>query len=110
MIENGRWLSILEYASTKGKSISTVRRYIKANRIKYKKENGKFYIWSVAKEVKKSERKETDFLELQLENQRLKDQLKLAQNQIDELTMLVDLYERGHRTEVDLLPDLPIND
>ena len=40
----GKWLSIIEYANYKKKSISTVRRYIKANRVKYKEDQGKYYI------------------------------------------------------------------
>ena len=42
MEENtGVWMSILEYASFKSISISTIRRYIKAERVKTKKEGGK---------------------------------------------------------------------
>ena len=41
----GKWLSVLEFAAHKKKSISTVRRYIKANRVKHKEENGKYFIF-----------------------------------------------------------------
>ena len=43
---DGRWLSILEFANYKGKSVSTIRRYIKAERVKFKEENGKYFIWA----------------------------------------------------------------
>lgn len=38
------WLPIVEYAAKKRISISTVRRYIKANRVQFKQDNGKYFI------------------------------------------------------------------
>lgn len=39
-----RWLTIAEYGQLKGKSDSTIRRYIKMNLLRHKIENGKYYI------------------------------------------------------------------
>jgi hypothetical protein len=107
MIDNGKWLSVLEYATYKGKSISTVRRYIKGNRLKFKEENGKYFIWTSNYKKEATKVKESELLELKLENQRLKEKVKLQQEKIDELTMLVDLYENGQSAQ-DMLPELPI--
>ena len=42
-----QWLSILDYARFKGISISTIRRYIKAERVRFKKENGKYMLTEI---------------------------------------------------------------
>lgn len=41
----GKWLSIVEFSSKHGISISTLRRKIKNKKIKYKIEDGKYYIF-----------------------------------------------------------------
>lgn len=103
----GRWLSILEFANYKGKSISTVRRYIKADRVKHKEDNGKYYIW--AKDYQSAETEnEKEALELRFENERLKKENRQLGEEVAELQMLVKLYEEeknklGKRD----LPDLP---
>ena len=103
----GRWLSILEYASYKGKSISTVRRYIKADRVKHKEENGKYFIW--AKEYSDpSKQSEKHFLELRLENERLKRENRILGEQVAELEMLVKIYEEEKNSlNAKKLPELP---
>lgn len=71
----GHWLPILEYAHKKKKSISTVRRYIKANILKHKIEDGRYYIWTSEK------------------NLGLTPEIKLLLEENNELKMLVKLYE-----------------
>lgn len=44
-IAEGSWVVLLEYAVKKGISISTLRRRIRANKIKYQLQDGKYYIW-----------------------------------------------------------------
>lgn len=103
----GRWLSILEFANYKGKSISTVRRSIKANRVKHKEENGKYFIWANGYKDP-SQQTERDFLELRLENERLKRENRVLTEQVDELQMLVKIYEEEKSSlSVSNLPDLP---
>ena len=70
----GKWLSILEFAAYKKKSISTVRRYIKANRVKYKEENGKYFIWT-KNYMPNQSAQEKELLSVKLENQGLKKSL-----------------------------------
>lgn len=109
---DGKWLSILEYASFKDKSISTVRRYIKAERVKYKEENGKYYIW-----VKNfynhshSPKDEREISKLRFELERANNQIKILQEENEELKMLVNILE-DKNTNLGLipptLPELPI--
>ena len=101
----GKWLSILEYASFKKKSISTVRRYIKANRVKHKEEHGKYYIW--AKNFSNSVTKdEKESLETRFENERLKKENRILKEEVAELRMLVSLYEAEKKSRA-LPPELP---
>lgn len=103
----GRWLSILEFANYKGKSISTVRRYIKANRVKHKEEQGKYYVW-VKGYRDPSQQNERDFLEIRLENERLKKENRTLTEQVAELQMLVKIYEEEKSVvNADQLPELP---
>jgi hypothetical protein len=39
------WIPLMDYAIKKSVSISTLRRYIKSNKIKYRTENGKYMLW-----------------------------------------------------------------
>ncbi len=107
----GKWLSVLEYASFKKKSISTVRRYIKANRVKYKEDNGKYFIW-VKNYISDKMLEEKEQLSLKFEVERLKKENIELKEQIAEAKMLIDLYESGKmigsKTQNDL-PELPIN-
>ena len=66
MNQEGIWLSILDYANVKKTSISTIRRSIKSGHIKFKEENGKYFIWTKEVAVQKEE------LSLKLENEFLK--------------------------------------
>jgi len=104
---DGKWLSVLEYAAYKNKSISTVRRYIKADRVKFKDENGKYYIWTKNFSEDKSEG-EKEVLSLKLENERLKKENRTIKEEINELKMLVQIYENNsNQLNKNLLPELP---
>ena len=90
----GKWLSVLEFASYKQKSISTVRRYIKANRVKFKEENGKYYIW-VKNFVTSSETSKQEVLELKLECERLKKLNQELKMELSDAYMLIKIYEQA---------------
>jgi hypothetical protein len=98
----GKWLSVLEYASHKKKSISTVRRYIKANRVKHKEESGKYFIFvkNFQDDYSKTDKEN---LALHLENQRLlKENQKLIE-ELNEYKMLINIYEGSAK----MIPELP---
>lgn len=102
----GKWLSVLEFAAYKKKSISTVRRYIKAGRVKFKEDNGKYYIWT-KNFIPEQTAQEKEVLTIKLENQRLKKELIELKEELAEKQMLIDLYQSGQLKEERKLPDLP---
>lgn len=105
----GKWLTVLEYASFKNKSISTVRRYIRANRVKYKEENGKYFIWTknyFGEFQTKQEQRE--IVKLRFEVERLNAELKNIKEENEELKMLINILEqKSGPTQLPDLPELP---
>lgn len=41
----GEWITLMDYAMKKGVSLSTLRRHIKANKIQYRVENGRYLLF-----------------------------------------------------------------
>jgi len=101
----GVWLSITDYSNYKKISISTIRRYIKSNILKYKEENGKYLIYVPSSEKIKV-RHDEETLRNRLEIEFLKTQIRQLQEENAELKMLVELYE-GKKSLIDLPPELP---
>ncbi len=105
----GKWLSITEYSAYRNISISTVRRYIKGNRLRTKLSSGKYLI-HVSDEnytirVNKKEREE---LSMKLEIHELNDRIRLLEEENNDLKMLVQLYESQlFNSSSKALPDLP---
>jgi predicted site-specific integrase-resolvase len=71
------WISLMDYATTKGVSLSTLRRHIKANKIPYKVENGRYLLPLNAADNPTAE----------------KIALQKAQEEIAELKTLIAFYE-----------------
>ncbi len=117
----GTWLSILDYAKYKNISISTIRRYIKAQRVKFKQEKGKYYLLvpnykePVREREVGFERDGRDMLQFRLENESLKKAIQKLQDEASELKMLIALYERKEKEKFatrenrlgETPPDLP---
>lgn len=104
----GLWLSISEYSQLRNISVSTVRRYIKSERVRFKKEKGKFLIFMSEDNYSKYEDRKSsdgDILKAKLEIEELRIQLKTLKLENDELKMLVDLYEGQSKSEQ--LPEIP---
>lgn len=102
MNQNGIWLPILEYARVKNVSISTIRRGIKSGRFKYKEENGKYLIWTKSDQAKIN-------LDLNLENEILRKEIKQLKEEIADLKMLLSIYEKEESHEPwEKLPPLPL--
>ena len=99
MNQDGIWLSILDYASVKKTSISTIRRSIKSGHIKFKEENGKYFIWTKEVVVEKIE------LSLKMENEFLKKRNREMDEEINDLKMLMQVYENNFKQVG--LPPLP---
>jgi hypothetical protein len=103
----GVWLSINDYSRFKNVSISTIRRHIKNNILKYKEENGKYFIYFHSSQ-KIHFREEEEMLKLKLELELLRRQLIDATNENNELRMLVNIYEEKNKNLIsELPPELP---
>lgn len=89
----GTWLSILEYSNYKRVSISTIRRHIKANLVKWKEQDGKYFIWTPAASQEIANKKEGEFLALKLELKRLEMENRMLAEELAEARMLIHLYE-----------------
>ena len=107
MNQEGYWLSILEYSNFKGVSISSIRRYIKAGRVKSKKDDGKYFIF-VPKEkyIPQSEQIEKENLRLKLELDHLERENKTLKEELEDCKMLISVYE-GHKANKNGPPELP---
>lgn len=95
-----RWIPIVDYAVMKGVSTSTLRRYIKANKIRFKIENGRYLLpasETIKLPPKWDELGSKDSLKDSVAEfdraHELEDKLRKAQEQISELKMLVAIYE-----------------
>lgn len=109
----GVWLSINDYSRYKNVSISTIRRHIKNNILKYKEENGKYFIYVLSTE-KVRLREEEELLKVKLEMELLRSKIKQLREENNELKMLVEIYEKqGAKPSIpqapvlELPPDLP---
>lgn len=105
----GVWLSISDYSRYKNVSISTIRRHIKNNILKYKEENGKYFIY-VASTEKLRLREEEELLRVKLEVELLRNQIRQLNEENSALKMLVELYEkRSLRPQAEQPPELPMS-
>ena len=98
MNQDGIWLSILDYATTKKTSISTIRRSIKAGHLKFKEENGKYFIWTKALTATS--------LRYELELDFLKKQNRELTEEINDLRMLLNVYENQNIIELPPIPTI----
>lgn len=100
MENTGSWMSINDYSNLKKTSISTIRRHIKASRLKWKKESGKYFIY-LSKEKYSALFSKGGLAELEgkLVIEELSRKMRLLESENNELKMLVQLYEDGHRLE-----------
>ncbi|MBT3234766.1 MAG: hypothetical protein HN353_02335 [Bdellovibrionales bacterium] len=94
---DSNWVSILEYARIKKISISTIRRHIKAGRIKSKQLKGKYFLLLPAslRSIDDCETKESRSADLD-NNQRYllqKQENRELREEIADLRMLVQLLE-----------------
>jgi cell division protein FtsB len=106
MNQDGIWLSILDYASVKKTSISTIRRSIKAGHVKYREENGKYFIWTKEQSIENANLiHEKNELAAKLENEYLKKQNRELQEEINDLKMLLAVYEITSSTSLPPIPD-----
>ncbi len=108
------WVPLMDYAVKKGVSISTLRRYIKLQKVKYRIDGGKYLLWDDEAEARFAYPPSSSssvhsspavFNSLPVQQQSLEEgaylqrikkleaSLQAAQEEISELKMLVSLYE-----------------
>lgn len=90
---SGDWIPLMDYAIRRGVSLSTLRRHIKANKIQYRVENGKYLLLDRPDEAAVNESGQQEAAALQAKLQKVETDLQKAQEEIAELKMLVALYE-----------------
>ncbi len=106
MTTDGVWLSITDYSRYKNVSISTIRRHIKSNILKYKEENGKYFIYAPSPE-KIRLREEEETLRFKLEVEFLRSRIRELDEENGALRMLIELYEKNPVSKMTSLPELP---
>lgn len=91
------WLPLVEYASKHGVSLSTLRRHIKANKIIYKIENGRYLLLddteSDSHKAFSASSAYSPVVSAQV--MELNFQLQKAREEIAELKTLIACYEEG---------------
>ncbi len=83
----------MDYAIRRGFSLSTLRRHIKANKIQYRVENGKYLLLDNPDATPPSITGQQAAAVLQAKLQKVEMDLQKAQEEIAELKMLIALYE-----------------
>lgn len=106
MNQDGIWLSVIEYANAKKTSISTIRRSIKAGLVKHREENGKYFIWT--KEIKSDYSAEKNELGLKLEIEFIKRQNRELLEELNDLKMLLNVYENQTSSKLPPLPEIEL--
>lgn len=102
------WLSLMDFALLRGVSLSTLRRYIKTNKVPYRFENGKYLIptdadvrtyRSIAQSISPFEMPHASPAEAALQQQisALREELQRAHEEIAELKTLIAYYEESTR-------------
>jgi hypothetical protein len=85
---DGEWISLMDYAMRSGVSLSTLRRHIKANKLVYRVENGRYLLLNPDSCTDHSA-----VTEDQQDALLTKAELQRAREEISELRMLIALYE-----------------
>lgn len=97
----GHWLTIHEYSQFKSISVSSIRRYIKANRVKWKKQEGKYLIFVDAQKIEPAKKNlEQEMIALRLQVDELKKKLKTLSEENNDLRMLVNIYESKQQSRL----------
>ena len=100
MVMNGHWLTISEYSSYRQLSVSSIRRYIKSDKVVYKKVLGKYFIFVTSENLDKkvsvvSSQKKIEIMGLNKEIKRLTEEN-------NDMKMLIDIYEKNKNFNKDI--------
>lgn len=96
------WISLMDYANKTGVSLSTLRRHIKAGKIPYRVENGRYllmdqpteaFVETPAPHRYVAPVQEEGLAPMQIKVSKLEKDLRRAQEEIAELKTLIAFYE-----------------
>lgn len=90
--ETGTWISLMDFAIKKGVSLSTLRRHIKANKLNYQMDEGRYLLWDDGSQKMEEQ---TGSNELKTKLNSLTKDFQRAQEEIAELKTLIALYEEN---------------
>lgn len=106
------WLPLMEYAIRKNLSLSTLRRYIKAGKVTFRLEGGRYLIFDREASGEGSASHSNglatfdglggEVAELQSNVRRLENALKRAQEEIAELKTLIACYEERPPSQIEV--------
>lgn len=91
-----QWVPLLQYANERGVSLSTLRRRIKSNKIRYRFEEGRYLIYDESNQHEPALHSSSDHNAheaLETIGPKLEQKLKEANKEISELKTLVAFYE-----------------
>ena len=108
----GTWLPLMEFAMKHNISLSTLRRHIKASKVSYKVEEGRYLLWDESDEnlpsMSQASKNQNSVSQNSVNRSSIKDSnfdpgsitklerdLKQAQEEIAELKTLIALYEEN---------------
>ena len=89
----GEWFPLMEYAIKRGVSLSTLRRHIKSNKIRYRVEGGKYILFDDGGLPPPLVTLPTPDEGMNSKVRKLESDLRKAQEEIAELKTLIALYE-----------------
>ncbi len=95
-VQEGVWLPLLDYAHRKGLSLSTLRRYIKACKVTFRSEGGRYLIWDPMGQAVNGPAtgaSAADQIEVMERLRRAESELRKAREEIAELKTLIAFYE-----------------
>src|SRR5579885_3639437 len=95
-VGTGAWLPLMEYSVKKGISLSTLRRYIKARKVEFRIENGRYLLFDESADGASMAAPATGARSVDGNSalvSRLEQDLKRAREEIAELKTLIALYE-----------------
>src|SRR5580698_8477319 len=91
-VGTGAWLPLMEYSVQKGISLSTLRRYIKARKVEFRVENGRYLLFDETADGASAQSTGASSVDTAFVS-RLEQDLKKAREEIAELKTLIALYE-----------------
>lgn len=98
--ESGSWIPLLEYAVRKNLSLSTLRRYIKSDKVRYRLEKGKYFLLDESPQIGR-ELNDPAQLDFQIKALQYEEELQKARQEIAELKTLIAFYEDHHSVRAD---------